>query len=66
MMIHDGLLGLTNETDTSTEYTNSMLFMVAVLMASSTEEQQEKMLSYITSKAAEIRAANTKETLDEH
>jgi hypothetical protein len=38
-------------------YVNSLLFMVAVIVANTKGDEGSKMLTYITTKAAEIKAA---------
>ena len=63
MMVQQSLYDHAAETDTLSQYINAILFMVAVVMAHSSEEQAAKMLQFLSTKAVEIRAAKPKENV---
>jgi hypothetical protein len=62
MQLQQALYDYAVSTGTFSQYVNSLLFTVAVIMANSSDDA--KMLGYITSKAQEIRASkkSTQET----
>ena len=68
MQIQQALYDNALANNTFGHYINSVLFMTALVMATAGKEEAAKMMEYITTKAAEIKAVETsppnKETQD--